>query len=292
MHTAASPVKAVRSLLRADQHSGYANVDIERAARLGSALWIIAAICVAALLPIAPPTDPIDASLGWLIAGALVAGCVLAAVRLLAKSAQIKPARALRHELRRDRGHRGPRVASGWARHAVPPALPAVGRLHELRPPAEAGARLSRRACAGHGREPLLRRPVWGRGGRPGAAVHAVARSRRRRAGVDGGHACATRNAPAGRRPGARDGGRRLPHRPRKPASSHGRPRPAAPLGLDGRARAGAVRPRRVQGLQRQLRTCGRRHSAYAPRTPAGRGDRRPRFRVPDGRRRILCPGP
>jgi len=88
---AASLVKAVRSLLRADQRSGYANVDIGRAARLGSALWIIAAICVVLLLPVAPPTDPVDASLGWLIAGALVAGCVLAAVRLLAKGAELKP---------------------------------------------------------------------------------------------------------------------------------------------------------------------------------------------------------
>jgi diguanylate cyclase (GGDEF)-like protein len=77
--------------LRADQLSGYANVDIGRAARLGSALWVIAAICLGVLLPIAPPTDPVEGSLGWLIAGALVGGCVLGAGRLLAKGARLKP---------------------------------------------------------------------------------------------------------------------------------------------------------------------------------------------------------
>jgi len=88
---AATQVSAARSLLRADQLSGYANVDIGRAARLGSALWIIAAICLGALLPLSPPTDPIDPTLGWLIAGALVAGCVLGALRLLAKGARLEP---------------------------------------------------------------------------------------------------------------------------------------------------------------------------------------------------------
>ena len=81
----------LRALLRADQRSGYANVDIGRAARLGSALWAFAAICVVALLPIAPPTDAVDEALGWLIAGALVGGCVVGAARLLAKGARLKP---------------------------------------------------------------------------------------------------------------------------------------------------------------------------------------------------------
>jgi diguanylate cyclase (GGDEF)-like protein len=78
-------------LLRADQLSGYANVDLARAARLGSALWIIAAICLGALLPLSPPTEAIDPTVGWLIAGGLVACCVLAAVRLLAKGGRLKP---------------------------------------------------------------------------------------------------------------------------------------------------------------------------------------------------------
>ena len=90
-HAAASSLRAVRALLRADQRSGYANVDMGRAARLGSALWVIAAICLAALLPLAPPTEAIDPTLGWLIAGAFVAGCVLGAIRLLAKGAALEP---------------------------------------------------------------------------------------------------------------------------------------------------------------------------------------------------------
>jgi diguanylate cyclase (GGDEF)-like protein len=86
-----SPLKAVRTLLAEDQRSGYANVDIGRAARLGSVLWLIGAVCVGALLPIAPPTASTDPSVGWLIAGALLAGCLLTAVRLLAKGARLDP---------------------------------------------------------------------------------------------------------------------------------------------------------------------------------------------------------
>jgi len=88
---AATHVSAARSLLRADQLSGYANVDMGRAARLGSAIWIIAAICLGALLPLSPPTDAVEPTLGWLVAGVLVAGCVLGAVRLLAKGARLEP---------------------------------------------------------------------------------------------------------------------------------------------------------------------------------------------------------
>ena len=88
---AATQLSAVRSLLHADQLSGYANVDIGRAARLGSALWIIAAICLGALLPISPPTDAVEPALGWLVAWVLVAGCVLGAIRLLAKGARLDP---------------------------------------------------------------------------------------------------------------------------------------------------------------------------------------------------------
>jgi diguanylate cyclase (GGDEF)-like protein len=90
-HAAGTQVSAVRSLLRADQLAGYANVDVGRAARLGSALWIIAAICLGALLPLSPPTDAVEPTLGWLVAVALVAGCVLGAIRLLAKGARLEP---------------------------------------------------------------------------------------------------------------------------------------------------------------------------------------------------------
>ena len=81
----------VRSLLREDQRSGYENVDIGRAARLGGALWVVAAICLGVLLPLAPPTMALDPTIGWLIAGALVIGCGLGAVRLLVKGARLDP---------------------------------------------------------------------------------------------------------------------------------------------------------------------------------------------------------
>ena len=89
--SAASRLGEVRSLLRADQESGYANVDMGRATRLGGALWVVAALCLVALLPTTPPTYAVDASLGWLIAGILVAGCVLGAGRLLVKGERINP---------------------------------------------------------------------------------------------------------------------------------------------------------------------------------------------------------
>ena len=81
----------VRSLLRADQVSGYANVDMGRATRLGAALWIVGAICIAGLLPAAPPTEAVDPSLGWAIAGALVAGSVLSAIRMGVKGEGMRP---------------------------------------------------------------------------------------------------------------------------------------------------------------------------------------------------------
>jgi diguanylate cyclase (GGDEF)-like protein len=62
-----------------------------RAARLGSALWVIAAICLGVLLPISPPTVAVDAAAGWLIAGGLVAMCIIGAIRLLAKGARLEP---------------------------------------------------------------------------------------------------------------------------------------------------------------------------------------------------------
>jgi hypothetical protein len=61
----------------------------------------------------------------------------------------------------------------------------------------------------------------------------------------------------------------RRAHRPRQPASADGRPRGRG-LGLaPGGDGPGAVRPRRLQVLQRQLRPPGRRRSVAAPRQPA-----------------------
>lgn len=86
-----SPLKNVRSLLRNDQRTGYANVDMGRATRLGAALWVIGAICIAVILPLAPPTDAFGAA-GWIPAGVIVASCLLGALRLLTKGAGTKPA--------------------------------------------------------------------------------------------------------------------------------------------------------------------------------------------------------
>ena len=57
--------------------------------------------------------------------------------------------------------------------------------------------------------------------------------------------------------------------------------------------RARAVRPRRLQGLQRHLRPPGRRCPAHAPRPPAprDRGRDRGRHGLPAGRRRVLRAG-
>ena len=59
----------------------YAGADPERATKLGGALWAVSGLILAALLPLAPPTDAIG-GLGWPIAGAIVVACLLGAARL------------------------------------------------------------------------------------------------------------------------------------------------------------------------------------------------------------------
>jgi two-component system cell cycle response regulator len=58
----------------------YAGADNERAVRLSGALWLLGALLVLALLPVAPPTAA-EGSAGWAIAGVLVLGAVAAAAR-------------------------------------------------------------------------------------------------------------------------------------------------------------------------------------------------------------------
>ena len=53
-------------------------------------------------------------------------------------------------------------------------------------------------------------------------------------------------------------------------------------------ARAGAVRPRRLQALQRHLRAPGGRRAAGAPRRESRPRDQALRRRLPDRRRRVL----
>src|SRR5918998_4980429 len=58
----------------------YAGADMERAARLAGVLWVLGAVVVAALLPVAPPTEAIGPA-GWTAAALIILGSLLAAVR-------------------------------------------------------------------------------------------------------------------------------------------------------------------------------------------------------------------
>ena len=58
----------------------YAGADMARAARLAGVLWVLGAVVVAALLPVAPPTAAIGPA-GWIVAAAIIVGSLLAAVR-------------------------------------------------------------------------------------------------------------------------------------------------------------------------------------------------------------------
>jgi diguanylate cyclase (GGDEF)-like protein len=60
----------------------YAGADFERTTRVGGALWIVSALCLAALFPLDPPTAAVGVS-GWPIAGAMIVVCLASAVRLV-----------------------------------------------------------------------------------------------------------------------------------------------------------------------------------------------------------------
>ena len=66
------------------------------------------------------------------------------------------------------------------------------------------------------------------------------------------------------------------------------RGRPRARLGDGGRARARALRPQRLQALQRHVRPPRRRRAAQPPRRAARRAVAGARPRLPHGRRRVL----
>src|SRR3954467_1277032 len=89
-------------------------------------------------------------------------------------------------------------------------------------------------------------------------------------------------------RPHAPGGADRPADGPRKPAPPDPRPRGRAAPPRRRAVRSRALRPQRVQGLQRRLRAPGRRRASRPARgTPRGRG-RTARGRLPDGRRRVL----
>src|SRR4051794_8545443 len=59
----------------------YAGADFERSTRVGGALWIVSALCLAGLFPLDPPTAAVGVP-GWAIAGAIIVVCLASAVRL------------------------------------------------------------------------------------------------------------------------------------------------------------------------------------------------------------------
>ena len=128
------------------------------------------------------------------------------------------------------------------------------------------------------------RRPVGARGARPRPA-HPPAR----RAAAD------PRARPQrAHRPGAPQA-RAGVHRPADPAREPATPRRRPSREARRRDRrpargADALRPRRLQALQRHLRPRGRRRPAGAARREAGRGRRARRHGLPARRRRVLRP--
>ena len=175
-----------------------------------------------------------------------------------------------------------------------------VGRRLDLVPGAVLGRRLAARAPhggrRGQRRDALHRLPDRLRHPRPGhprprrARVAEPARRRARRR-LAAGRLRPPRPEPARQRRDARGqplrGAHRCADRPGQPPRAHPRPRPGRRRPARGR-RAGALRPRRVQALQRLLRPPGRRRPPAAPRSQARRARRRRRLGLPDGRRRVL----
>ncbi len=143
------------------------------------------------------------------------------------------------------------------------------------------------------------RRPAVVRAGRARAARLRLrrgpqpARDRPRRRLAARGHGPPDAHLPRERRDAARlarGGDDRRADRPRQPPRAGGRDRRAGSRGRRARssARARAVRPRRLQALQRHLRPPGRRRAARAPRHQPLRLPAGARQGVPDGRRRVL----
>jgi diguanylate cyclase (GGDEF)-like protein len=67
----------------------YAGADMERAVRLAGVLWVLGAVLVAALFPVAPPTKELGAGAGWVVAGGIVLASLLTAVRAFKATARV-----------------------------------------------------------------------------------------------------------------------------------------------------------------------------------------------------------
>ena len=137
---------------------------------------------------------------------------------------------------------------------------------------------------AGRDRDPRVR-PLRRREPRRGRPRDPDAAARRRQARV---HVPRERPAVRAHPPRIHD---RCAHRAREPAQARHRSR-AAPRGqTDARDPADDLRPRRLQGVQRQLRPSGRGRAARPPRREAGGGARRAGQLVSPRRGRVLPGG-
>src|SRR4051812_35177785 len=67
----------------------YAGADLPRAARLAGALWILGAVLVAVLLPLAPPTKAVPDATGWGVAAAIAPGAPPAGARGIKAAARV-----------------------------------------------------------------------------------------------------------------------------------------------------------------------------------------------------------
>src|SRR5688500_16408521 len=78
-HVRGGPMSFLRWHFRR-REDPYAGADMARATRLAGVLWVLGAVVVVSLLPVAPPTEAIGPA-GWTAAALIVVGALLAAVR-------------------------------------------------------------------------------------------------------------------------------------------------------------------------------------------------------------------
>jgi diguanylate cyclase (GGDEF)-like protein len=80
----------------AKSDNSYAGVDMANAARIGSAIWLLGGVLAFALLPLAPPTEPLGDS-GWIPASALVLVAFVAGYALRRRGESVTPGQLLWH---------------------------------------------------------------------------------------------------------------------------------------------------------------------------------------------------
>jgi diguanylate cyclase (GGDEF)-like protein len=82
--------------LFAKRDDPYAGVDLANASRLGGALWVVGAVLSLALLPLAPPNDPLGGA-GWAVAAVVIVAAGVGGMRLRAQGASVDVDRLLAH---------------------------------------------------------------------------------------------------------------------------------------------------------------------------------------------------